>query len=755
MMFSKRIRLCSFFLLLIFVGYAQRPLGRSHKDEQEIRFDTSGKMISFPSVYITSSTKLIFTVVAPKDYFQYQLQQIRKNLEKARDYINNEPGVSEAYRCFLTNSEYTLFNTSLSALISKIKGTNICSQPERDTLKKMARESNLDTLIPVSAYIDNILDKQYAVEVYRGNICIATLELYPDLSNCESPLPCITFKAKSDKKINELACKNCGEAPGDRLGFRLIHNDPMLKTIRDYYQQKATVFNEDIQRTGNGVKSIIEGLDSVANTSSANAYNSGIDDLKNIRKWFVFWFWFNGGRLTMDPFNQLTAGGREIINDLIKKDDEKSNTLKEVLDFQETARKKVDPVIANTSAMNNIQQTQQTIRKQIDDVAAHKSKLQKSLEPDPLAAKLKEKTVSYQGELRLSTYNHGFIPETVYPHKQFNASTDYHQVPLKFFLRPRVQEVPENERVQVVVHNIPAGYEVKMDEQNLAFNDQEQFTTLLMEQLSKLDIPGITAGNLQPVTDILSSMAGRISSPGIKGTTPDAPSGSSCGKIRPFIVKLYESLQAGIAFPVDPDLFEQRVSSTPVFHSKLMPITIESQEAFKDSITIKRFRLDGTGSDTVVGKTYVKVGKLRHVMIAAGFAFTANPVSTTNIDTAGGFKISSADNKARAIVGLKFYPLKNYNRDHGIIPRYFLRRFSVFGGFDVLKPLQNFYAGGAYDIVPGLGFSAGWNFYQQTRYKIQNNVITNTSRSYQTSGAYYAIVVNPILLAEIIKKFFK
>jgi len=84
-----------------------------------------------------------------------------------------------------------------------------------------------------------------------------------------------------------------------------------------------------------------------------------------------------------------------------------------------------------------------------------------------------------------------------------------------------------------------------------------------------------------------------------------------------------------------------------------------------------------------------------------------------------------------------------------------LRRLNIFGGFDLLHPLDNFYLGGGYDIVPGLSFSIGANFYLQENNKIENNVVTDTYRSYKLSGPYYGITVNPELLVQFVKLFFQ
>jgi hypothetical protein len=79
---------------------------------------------------------------------------------------------------------------------------------------------------------------------------------------------------------------------------------------------------------------------------------------------------------------------------------------------------------------------------------------------------------------------------------------------------------------------------------------------------------------------------------------------------------------------------------------------------------------------------------------------------------------------------------------------------SVFAGFDFLHPLNNFYVGGGYDVIPGLSVLAGNNYYLRTFNEIQNNQIINTTKSYRSGGFVYGVTVNPILFAQFIKTFF-
>jgi hypothetical protein len=342
---------------------------------------------------------------------------------------------------------------------------------------------------------------------------------------------------------------------------------------------------------------------------------------------------------------------------------------------------------------------------------------------------------------------------SVNPQKQFDASNNFRPVLLKYFQRRKINEIPENENLYIAVHNIPQNIKLKIEEKALQFNDQEEFTKLVSDQLSKIDFSNLDASTVKNLEDFVSSLgvAGSVESK-LKGasiTDEDCASG-----LKPLLKNFSAKIKSGfITFPPDTSLFVEVASIGPLYRTQLDPIT-SFETPYRDSITIKAVYTKD--SSAPVAKTFVKVGRLSFIQLAAGMAVNKEPVSITKIDTSGnGFRVSSSDNRAKAIFGVKIYPFRNYNRDHGLIPRYPLRRLSVMGAFELLHPLDNFYIGGAYDIVPGLAFSAGVNYYLQTRYQIENNVVTNTSRSYEKSGAYYSVVVNPVLFVQFVKLFFK
>ena len=150
------------------------------------------------------------------------------------------------------------------------------------------------------------------------------------------------------------------------------------------------------------------------------------------------------------------------------------------------------------------------------------------------------------------------------------------------------------------------------------------------------------------------------------------------------------------------------------------------------------------------------VGRQKLFSFSAGIMFNLKPAYQSAVDTSGGgFKITTSNTRAKLVCGVNIYPFHQFEADDAIIPKYPFKRLSLFGGFEVTKPLDNLYAGFGYDLVPGLKFSAGWHFYKKESLKVQNNQVSDRTVSYRTSGHYLGFAIDPVILSEFIKSFFK
>ncbi|GAA4318643.1 hypothetical protein [Flaviaesturariibacter amylovorans] len=710
------------------------PVQEVFKDVQEIVFDTSGRIISYPKTFITSNTSFKFKVVVPANAYQPWISMLQENLKKTKKYFEREE-VKKVHRCLLTDSAYADFNLSANSIISL---TTPCDRKNlQEQIRKLAIKNKL---IPIKQLIENV-ERQYQVKIYRNEICTETITLTFN-ENCEGQ--CVEFSSKS-KKVKKVNCTNCVGTESDQFRFELIRINPWDQTIRDWYREKAAAFKED-----NKFADIEAGLTTLSDTSNPLDVKDAISQLVPLQRWFINWFWFNGGALQLDPFNVLPETTANTVPNMISEIDTRLAFLHEKLVFLDSAKRALTKTRASMTELETIQAQQKSLMDEIATESSKKTVLVNSLRKDPLLLRLNYNALVYQGRMELSK---SIINRRLNPHKQYDALKGFRPISLNYFQRRKISEIPENERMHIAVHNVPLSVTIKADEKRQPFTDQEEFTALLSEQLAKIDFSGLGVPLVRNMEDFFRSF-GNVEVEDL-GTKSGFVESNECVDILKVSAKnlLSHWKEMQVTFPVDPNLFKKLGTTDPAFRTHLAPLT-EFEAPFRDSITIKAIYPKDSVVD--VAKTYVKVGKLRFFQLMAGVAVMKNPVPVTRIDTVGGgFRVSSSDNAARAIFGFKIYPFKNYNRDHGLLPRYPLRRFSFFAGAELLKPLDNFYLGGAYDVIPGLAVSMGSNISLQTTYQVQNNAIVKTSRRYRESGRYYAVSVNPVLFVQFVKLFFK
>lgn len=731
-----------FILFLILFGKTTlgqlSPFRELIRDRQDITFDTSGKMISFPLTFNSSNTQVCFRVQTPRNIYQPWLQQLKQHLSATKKYLETDKVIS-AYDClFKGNNEMNDYKALIDSVLAL---PDYCTEAQlRDTIG-----NNVDMWIPVLKLIGNV-NRQYLVKVYKQNICIDSIWLAP-------PKDCGNFCdyfSSGYQKLNK-DCKSCAATPTDQLRFELVHINPWNKTIRDWYNEKTQELTRRHSRSFNRFLIAFDSLGSP--TVSPAEFNFAVDKIQLLRPWFKYWFWFNGGVLSLDPFKVVTENGKNSLTASIAVREKRVLNLKEKLQFMDSAKKELRKRASNLTDLEDIQDMQALLNRQIENINKEIADSAKILKGNGFLARIGSDTINYEGRLQPSKSFFATRNRSINPQKQFDAFQDYKPVKMSFFQQRKVKEIPENERMHIAIHNVSQAVKIKLDEKSLAFNDLEEFTALVSDLLSKIDLSSIPAANIGN----LEAIAKSFGVPNLKNLS-EAGAGEipeHCWqRLKPYVSQFSGLMTKGyITFPPDPGLFDKISTVGPVYRTQLDPVTA-FEAPFRDSINIKAvFSKDSTVD---VGKTYVKVGKLRLIQLAMGIAVAEKPVAVTKIDTAGnGFKVSSSDNRAKAIFGFKLYPFRNYNRDHGLIPRYPLRRVSLTAAFEVLHPLDNFYFGLSYDIIPGLGFSYGKNLYLETRHRVENNQVINTSRSYKESGGYYSVMVNPVLFVQFVKLFFK
>jgi len=724
------IMLCLFYHTLL---YSQQTASDNNTRSQEITFDSLGRLVEFPAVLATSRTAFTLRVAAPVAAFSapwlnflHTLTDVKATMEKS--------SIASAYKCLLGN-DYTQYVNGLGLIISKLKDVPACSADSaRKALIDLSANSALAPF-PLKLFQQNI-DSQYKVLVFRGSTCVDTVRLGPAWHRCEEGT-CHFFIA--DYMPGDPTCPNCLAANTDQLQFVLVHSDPLNETIRQWYTLQVTGFNDRNKAELAAIKSSLEDFIDLPDASAG----SNLDKLDKLKPWFKNWFWFTGGELSVNPFWKANKTYLDRIKQIVEPLDAELKKQTDLLTFLDSARKYVPFIINSLDTVRKIQAAQDAIQLIITNLNNQKKEAQKSFGNAGRVDTLNRLVAQNNVSLFLSKRNP--LDKLLQPMQHVNAADGYKLVPLKKYDKERAFEIAENERPHIMVHNIPDTLASGFNEKALPFDDLEQFTATAMVMFNGLGtVTNVTETGFNQIKDYT---PGDLKYGGLSTAAVD------CILLKQMLVKVYGDFKNdGDFWPANEGLFAKQVLTTPTYRTDVF--TPQPADApYKDSIVIKKvYKKDST----VMRNTFIKVGKLRWFQVAAGIAVNINPANINSIDTSGGgFRVSSANNRSRPLIGFKLYPFQQYNRDNSPVPRYPFKRISFFGGFDLLKPLDNFYAGLAYDIVPGLAVSGGENFYLATRNKVENNAIIATTKGYKAGGIYCSVMVNPVLLAQLFKTFIK
>lgn len=809
-----------FTYLFLFLAFASFCNGQQAKPAQktiELSFDSAGHLISFPPAVLRERKEICSRVAIPASFFYSQIDLFRQMLERTSKTLN-DPEVVELYECVFTDPE--IFNLAqyqkdLAKILAILSNESLLTRIEGSDTSGLLNELREFKYVPAEKFFSNLFNHYFEIRVFNGAVQIKAEQLksvqYDKRKNCfYFTSPCF--------KVEDLICYSCGNKGSDEISFRLFRTDPLAQTVKSWFEVQNKRLGEEMQIES--IKTALKemAVDSISDTS---AFETSLSILKDLKKWFPYWFWYTAGDIVIDPFESQNSEAREPLKLLVQSYDRALDSMRQQKTFIDGAISKVGQTAGDLELFQLFQAKSQVLLRQADSVGiiseAAKNELQRR-NPGPsntreeelkklikengytidsitrqrnyieswlskatlsgnlqlfrilqgtsasltsqidMVSKLKEQTLKHLNykslripNLRPLSYLNNAVffvskPKKIKPQLQYDWNNGYKSTATTKRELHRVTEIPDNETGVIILHNVDSAVNIKFSQNRLSFVDDEEFTQWLSEQLSKIDLTSIPADILINLQKFAESF---VSSSEIK-----AGFQNPCKKM----YRIYQSLAlqyvkgTGVFFYKNSP-YSNDTQIKPLFASKSELIKFNGESPFRDSIVVKR-QLDNR--DSVITQMHVKVGKLRFIQVSMGIAMTDKPATVTRIDTAsGGFRVTSTDNKARAIIGFKIYPFQNYNRDRWLLPRYPLSRFSVLAGFEMLHPLDNFYIGGCYDIVPGLGVSAGANFYLKTSYKIQNNTVTDTYRNYDSRGLYYSVVVNPVIFIKFVKLFFK
>lgn len=740
---SKKNFILLFLVALCFVFREQA----SGQTTIKLKVDSAGKLMKFPYRVVKPSRKLRIRAVVPEAFIFNQVDEMDSLLRRTYAYLTRN-NVKEQYFQFFCRSDSFHFLPYLKDL-----NTDIRVLENSNDIYQFAKSGKIPSSIsnnpylPTASFLQHVIATQFRVVVqYAG-----TDTIYLDKFEYNEKEHCFYFYHSQVFKIKDALCTSCYQPNPDQFTLQILRGDPVSQTFKDWFERRNKQLAE------RGVYATKAALLNYGDTSTPTR-KTVYTQLKKptlLQDWLPYWFWFNEGRLTIDPLFDADYDARKVsllaVTEHLATITRRADTLKQKKKF-------IDSVLArvtyNINFIDTFTSTQALISKLGDTLTLLNDSI-KLLTTQ--RNKLQTNTPRWQDDKYLNKVMFPLsINRQIKPLSQYDAMNSFRRIPLSRKRLNKVLEIPENEVGYLLIHNTDASIDIKSNQQRVAFKDNEEFTEWVSEQLSQMSAVDLSSSLIGNVQNQVAALI-KFKTPKLTGATfADIKCDSTLipGKVVDDQIKtIADSLiKRAIQFGYERLPFGP-MPTTPQLRTEVIRSRFTDEAPFTDSIAVNMVK--GT-LDTTVIQTKFKVGKLRFIRVGAGIAVNQNPVITNTIDTAGNsFRMSSKDNSARSLLGIKVYPFQSYARDRWLIPRYPLHRLSVFGGFEMLHPLDNFYFGGCYDIVPGLGFSVGANAYLRTTNKIENNQVTDTYKGYKVSGAYYAVVVDPVLFVQFVKLFFK
>lgn len=713
---------------------AQWPHKRTSK-LIEIKINSEGALVSPLPATIYPSDTIRFSVLSAEAGNTAHIGVYRQALQAYRNLLVDTASYRPGYRQFF-NDTMLIDTLQRREIDSTIKYLN-----DRDTTKLTA--TNTSGLLPVAR--KDFLEAACRIVIY-----------YPG----KNPLPLKMDTIGTEAVSRAFFLKELGGfKTSQSFTFEVVLVDKYRELVIDHFTKTRRYFQRDGEKKWHelmktllsyapfmdSVKAIMQDLtlgkiNCAAYNDSIQKRRTRIDQVTQLlthlkasdnNRWLASWLWYTGGFPRFNPFD-FSSGQplKSYANTNFKIDtsqyyDSFITAVNNAIDEQCQHAKPGSP----DSILMLVEKKKQGEAKLIDKSAGLAFIEKQNNKADAFSQSQK---VIYKGDILVST-------------KDQLRYIRYHDR-LKGYMLSQKQpkDYPEDYAMYVGVVNVPAGKSTTLDQRLSDFTEKAEFSTQLQESLGALStgrstiIDAFGASNKQ----LLSWQPAGNTSP----QTCDSLVGATLA-----LYHLYHFVTMGYNgdLPVPEKLTPQTDSSQYQYTTILAGQDDKAAPFTNEYSIIERLASDTSKKQIAKGFRY-NVGKLRSFAIGAGLAFGFSQVRQVNVDSVGALSTTTDAARAKFIVGLKYYPFKTFLRDNGICPRWPERRFSLFGGFEVLDPLNNLYLGIGYDIVPGLNVNAGANFYRQNYYRIQNDRILDKATRMPAVG-YLAVTLDPEVVVDLIK----
>lgn len=735
---------------LIFLLQSNHSLAQFSKPTV-IEIDANGNILKAPSK-ISGTNDLIFKLIVPKQFTFPNYTKFKEDLDSVDAIIRSSN--------FTTSANWLVSEAVVAQLSEEI--TVLKNYTELlDTIKNEPPPITATTL----KYLPSVQDVRalklipIKISITRDNKTIETLDFkWNEREKCYiaklesidkfiSGDNRIQFDIIEENRYNTLILnhfKKLNKSLNPKIAFEVnaaIHTLKLNSAIVDKQKIQFKELMETITREPEGC--YVDQLKAINNALPKNLI-SLLEDIKikasNINSWLIGWTWYNYGLIKVNPFSFTSS-------DKIKK--KVSETIKPVIDtkFTKPFNKSIDNALQKLSTnrkVNNAdsvlmlkEKSEQGLKKLSDSTEINKAI---STNNTLFTAQQMNERLLSKGDLVVS--NSGEI--------NYNR---YHFANLKYELKQtiKLRDYPGNYNIYLNTINLPKKYKVTIKQTFEKFDDKPEFTSELK-------------GNLDSISSLQGLLVKSISTStfsALKSFTDKKVEESSTCKDQLFLIDLIKSKFVRFyffeesEFEVPSSLISKRDTSNYIYSNALLSGTPKEESYSNTYIITQTLNSDTTKKINTSAYTF-NVSKLRTVQFAAGLAFNSSYVRETTVDTSTGqFSTNYEEQKARFILGVKLYPFKTFLRDNGIIPRWPLRRVSIFGGFDVVQPLKSLYIGLGYDIVPGLNLNFGRNYSKHTFYEVANNKIISSASRLKDSGNYFSVTLDPELVVGLLKIMFK
>lgn len=611
-------------------------------------------------------------------------------------------------------------NTRDTSLLAGLKSNKSIPVPRADFAMPASR---------VTLTFPGVKPRQLALTVTDQGVVSDTFKL-ADFGNFKSEQT-INYQVELVDKYRELVMDHFtktqrylqrdGEKKWHQLLKEIFSHAPLMDTVarlmKDHAAKKIddAAFNVALQARCPQINAVTALLNQLSESGN--------------NRWLTAWLWYTKGSLRFNPFD--FSNGQPLKEYAIARF--KPDTSQYYRSFIATVDAVVEQLRAHPkpnspdSILLLAEKKKQGVAKLLDNSTAL-AFIDKNIKAAD--AFQQSATVVYKGNLLVSTNDQlRFV-------RYHNGLKGY------ALSSPVPKDYPEDYAMYVGLENVPGHKIVTLDQRLSDFTDKAEFTTQVQESL------GALSKGRSSVTDAAKIFATLFSSVQKSGDKDVSPLCTDNAEIT-YLHYLFVTAGYKGDLPV-PEKLTNQTDSSDYRYSIILAGQDDKAAPFTNEYSIEERLASDTSKKQVAKGFRYNVGKLRSFAIGAGLAFGFSQVRQVNVDSVGALSSSTDAARAKFIVGLKYYPFKTFLRDNNICPRWPERRFSIFGGFEVLDPLNNLYLGLGYDIVPGLNVNVGANFYRQHYYRVQNDRILDKATRMPAIG-YLAVTLDPEVVVDLIK----